>query len=300
VLVDNFDGNGPNGWFESNFFNLSTSGAFQFSGVDAGHLRVSAFDFANNVGIAYVTLTPPTPANVNVTLGNAVNNGTALTGTDGFTYTLECDGRVFGSSTGVQGFQEGRLTVAQRDVFCNVNGQLLDLGGRQIFVEGLTPAGVVNITRKTFSPAAGGFARHLDYLTNTGAAPVTITTVQQGSVINSGTIQVVDTPASTGSTYSVIKSAATSGFVFAGTGATTSVTSLNFVNGSPNYTYGWNVTIPPGQTIILMHFAIMRAATDTAGAETQAGALVNLTDPNALLGMSATEKAEVVNFNVPH
>jgi len=38
---------------------------------------------------------------------------------------------------------------------------------------------------------------------------------------------------------------------------------------------------------------------DLSGTESQAQSLVNLTDPNALVGMSTQEKAEVVNFNVP-
>ena len=50
----------------------------------------------------------------------------------------------------------------------------------------------------------------------------------------------------------------------------------------------------------MMHFAIQRAPLDTAGAQSQAVALVNLSDPSALAGMSADEKAQVVNFNVPH
>jgi hypothetical protein len=48
-----------------------------------------------------------------------------------------------------------------------------------------------------------------------------------------------------------------------------------------------------------MHFAMQHDASDTTGAQSQAQALVNLTDPNALAGMTDTEKSEVVNFIVP-
>jgi len=60
-----------------------------------------------------------------------------------------------------------------------------------------------------------------------------------------------------------------------------------------------NVTVPAGQTVILMHFGVQRDVTDDAGAVAQAQALVNLTDPNALTGMSAAEQSEVINFVVP-
>jgi hypothetical protein len=131
---------------------------------------------------------------------------------------------------------------------------------------------------------------------------VTIFVVQQGSSGTLGTVQVVDTPASTANTYAVMNSSqsGTSGFVFAGSGAATSVVAASFNNFVPIYVYGWNVTIPAGQTVILMHFVIVRGPADVAGAETQAKELVNMSDPNALLGMTAAEKSEVVNFNVPH
>jgi len=59
------------------------------------------------------------------------------------------------------------------------------------------------------------------------------------------------------------------------------------------------VTIQPHQTVTFMHFVIQWNNQDVAGAIAQAQALVNLTDPNELAGMSAQEKSQVVNFNVP-
>jgi hypothetical protein len=47
-----------------------------------------------------------------------------------------------------------------------------------------------------------------------------------------------------------------------------------------------------------MHFAVQRAPTDTAGAISQAEALVNLTDAAATQGMTTAEKAQVVNFRI--
>ena len=47
-----------------------------------------------------------------------------------------------------------------------------------------------------------------------------------------------------------------------------------------------------------MHFAVQREPADSAGAAAQAMSLVNLTDPHALDGMTAAEKAQVVNFKI--
>jgi len=44
---------------------------------------------------------------------------------------------------------------------------------------------------------------------------------------------------------------------------------------------------------------VQRGMTEAADAETQAQALVSLSDPNALAGMTATERSQVVNFYVP-
>jgi hypothetical protein len=57
--------------------------------------------------------------------------------------------------------------------------------------------------------------------------------------------------------------------------------------------------LAPGATVTLMHFEVQRGATDAAGAEAQAQALVDLTDPQALDGMSDIERAQVVNFVIP-
>jgi hypothetical protein len=48
-----------------------------------------------------------------------------------------------------------------------------------------------------------------------------------------------------------------------------------------------------------MHFAVQRAPTDRAGADAQAVSIVNLTDANALNGLTAAEKAAIRNFIVP-
>ena len=62
--------------------------------------------------------------------------------------------------------------------------------------------------------------------------------------------------------------------------------------------YEWAVTIPAGESLTFMHFAVQREPTDTAGAAAQALSLASLTDPRALDGMTAAEKAQVVNFKI--
>ena len=88
--------------------------------------------------------------------------------------------------------------------------------------------------------------------------------------------------------------------IFAGASSTLAAPTVQFIPTNDNVSYRWdNVTIPAGQTAILMHFAVQRPPSDLTGTKSQAASLVNLTDPNALVGMSAAEKTAVANFVIP-
>jgi hypothetical protein len=57
--------------------------------------------------------------------------------------------------------------------------------------------------------------------------------------------------------------------------------------------------VPAGGSVSFMHFALQRLPDDGAGAQTSAEALSSLTDPNALTGLTASEKAQIRNFIIP-
>jgi hypothetical protein len=70
--------------------------------------------------------------------------------------------------------------------------------------------------------------------------------------------------------------------------------------GDMQVSYNWPaVTVPAGQSVTLMHFIVQRDPSDLIGVKSRAESLVNLTDPNALTGMSAADKAQVINFRIP-
>src|SRR5262249_25297727 len=117
--------------------------------------------------------------------------------------------------------------------------------------------------------------------------------------------RVVVAPQDTSNTYAVVDggtnccSSPALGFVFAGTTPAVSVTNTHFATGDNFASYRWDVTVPAGGTAILMDFAVQNAATDTQGAQTQAQSLVQLSNADALTGMSDSERSAVVNFTVP-
>ena len=61
-------------------------------------------------------------------------------------------------------------------------------------------------------------------------------------------------------------------------------------------TYDYAFTIPAGGTVILMHFASQNP--NRAVAQTSAAQILSLASP-ALSGLSAAERAAIVNFVVP-
>ena len=94
------------------------------------------------------------------------------------------------------------------------------------------------------------------------------------------------------------------GGFFGGTGAaagTAAAPTFQFADGDDTVFFSYTVTVPAGGTAIIMHFAVQRepGAAGQAAAASQADALATLSDPLALSGMTAEERSQVVNFNVP-
>src|SRR5262249_16577208 len=150
-----------------------------------------------------------------------------------------------------------------------------------------------------------GCVRYLEIVANPTAAPIKAA-LQIGSFLDAGSFsRVVVAPQATSNTCAVVDggtnccSSPALGFVFAGTTAAVSVTNSHFVTGDNFASYRWDVTVPAGGTAILMHFAVQNAATDTQGAQAQSQSLVQLSNADALTGMSDSERSAVVNFTVP-
>jgi len=180
-----------------------------------------------------------------------------------------------------------------------------DNGRQEVF--GLEQTGSLHVTRKVFSPAAGGFVRYLEFLQNTGSSDVSAT-VEIASYLRSefnGTTRLLVDPANTGNTYAIMDNtqccSPTLGFVFDNANSAVPITVADFAGLDTfrqNTFYRWEVTVPAGQTIVLMHFGIQ--ATDQATATSLAQSLINFTAPGEFEAMSTSDRALIVNFgNVP-
>jgi hypothetical protein len=313
VGLTNLDSFGPEGSFNTQS-STDGSGNYQFGSVQLGTMQVWAVDPSNrnSAGIATAPLTASQPLNLNVVLGNAFTFFTPffelfnLDGGDGFRYGVSCDGEL--SSGGAVDGQIGNpysgtyvLAVNGRQFPC-LNAGTLDTGGRQISF-GYAAVNNLQVTRKVYSPGTGGFARYLDELTNTGTGPITTSVMVSGNLSSFFETRIVVAPSQTNSTYAMTDRIFCCGplvaHVFSGTSPSIPVTATQFSSNNGNIFYRWdNVTLQPGQTVIFLHFTVQRVDSDLTGAQAEATSLVNLSDPNALTGMSAAEKAEVINFQI--
>ncbi len=168
--------------------------------------------------------------------------------------------------------------------------------------------GNLQMSRKVYVPSNDSFARWQNIVKNNGASPQTVTIVianNLGSDSNTvitgssstgtGTPSTADTWVTTFQNYSgTTSSDPRLGHVLQGTGAATPLAGINFANGDDNPFWGYTFTLAPGQTKIVMNFAVVQPS--KAAAAAKSAQLASLSDPNELNCMSSTDQSQVVNF----
>jgi hypothetical protein len=147
--------------------------------------------------------------------------------------------------------------------------------------------------------------RYLEVLKNSGLSPVTTSVIVSGNLGPDEETRIVVSPSATNFTYAITDQSGLCcdpllAHVFSGVSPRFPVSAFQFTNTNDNIFYRWDsITVQPGQTVIFMHFAVQREPSDLVGTTAQAGSLRDLSDPNALTGMTDSEKAAVLNFNIP-
>ena len=306
IVIQALEEGGPAG-FAENWFSADASGNFEAAGIQVGKTRVGAYLYDGGAGWTESVVTAGDPVTADVTLGNGYMSWDDfyLKGADGFLYDVEGDGTlddggtVDGSLAGAYSWSYALNTGLDYPWFYSLAP--VEEGGREI-VLGPSAQRRLWVTRKVFSPAAGGFARTLDVLTNPAPYDITMPVTVEVSLDYAST-RVVSSPANNGGLYAVTdgggEERVSLAHVFGGPGGRVAPAVEGLADGDDFFTFRYQVTVPAGQTVILMHFTAQRGKADAVGAASQAQALVNLSDPAALEGMTEEEKALVLNFNVP-
>lgn len=286
------------------------SGDLTFATVPEGPVTASASEpkGTGEAAVASALLGPGGILNLDLLFGTGRGFVADLSGVDGFRYDVDCDGGLRDGGGLVAGnawldAYDGayRLSLGGAGMPCQ-SFALTEDSGRELAVG---PAGVMGlqVRRKVFVPADGGYARYLEILSNPSAVPITLTARVSGRLAPLTRTTVEVPPAATSHTFAVTSSRdlcrchPALGHVFGTIGAPLATTAEATTTG--DVSYRWRVTVPAGGRLILMHYAVQRDVGDVAGARAQAEALANRTDPRMFDGMTADEKAQVVNFVIP-
>ena len=314
VQIEAFGGASPSAYYQD-WADVNENGAFTFNRVPVGPIKLTASTWDGTQGaVRYLQWTPTTPP-VTLTLGSGVPLSHALTGDNGFVFSVTSTGSVRqGAPAAVPAsdwpFDYTYEASTNDDYFCCADIAGLSLDGRHLTFGPLAQDALLQ-TRKVFVPQSGAFVRFLEILENPLAVPVKAT-VQMWSPLrpSASRTKVAVSPGDTGNTYLVLDdtfggrtpTAPAVAHVAGGTGAVAAKTVFTWApkSGESNYAeYQWTVTVPPNGKVAIMHFGVARQPNDTPGAQAQAFSLVNLTDPEALAGMTDAEKAAVKNFIIP-
>jgi hypothetical protein len=168
-------------------------------------------------------------------------------------------------------------------------------------------AGSIQMSRKVFVPDNDQFGRWLNFFTNTGGTPQTVTMVTANNlgsdtntvIVNDSSGNTTPTVADTWvTTFQNFTGKTTSdprlGHVLQQTGAPVQLAGIFFQNGNDRPFWGYTFTLAPGETKIIANFVTGQPT--KAAANAKAAQLVSL-PPNALQCLSTAEKAEIANFN---
>jgi len=158
-------------------------------------------------------------------------------------------------------------------------------------------------------PTHDQFARWLNIFTNTTGAPITFSADIANNLGSDSATRIVsssngnnvaeltDTWVTTFQNYSGNTSSDPRlGHILQGAGATVPLAAINFADGDDNPWWGYNVTLAPGETKIIMHFVTGQPSKAAANAKSAQIAGLPSTATQCLSAAEQTETANFVTF----
>lgn len=288
---------------------LDANGQAEVRGVGVGYVAAES-GVPPNYGWEDGTLEAGATLQLVMHIGQRARVPVNLTGDDGRSYVAWGDGGVSPS--------QNAWGPLQQDFVARGDARLMQ-GGREVMIGPRRQLSGVDVHRRVFVPQSGRFARVLDVVTNptNGALSVPYRLFQ--SLPGAGATQSTawelaatsdgDLEFTASDIYAVLSNAEPDrpalAYVLRGAGAVPQPYDAFEWYAPPNWTYrdwstDWSaLLVPPQSTVMVVQFVVQRSPGDTAAVETQAQALADLSDPEALTGLTPEEKASIVNFVVP-
>jgi len=166
----------------------------------------------------------------------------------------------------------------------------------------------LRLVRRLYVRADGRFARIVDTIENVGDAAASANYIFTArayagagvvaEILGGGTIDVSDEAIAFQSDQ---LTAETTGFAIRGTGGQAATSTYDDNNGSwRGAAFSWeNLSLNPGEKVAFMSFIVFDRGSQAASVPARLQALLDLSDPAALEGLSAADRALIVNWILP-
>jgi len=168
--------------------------------------------------------------------------------------------------------------------------------GRELELPALSLAGL-RITRRYYVPASGGYVRVLESFGNASAAGIAVPFRLAGRFADPAPALTVSSPPGRWWLQTAPGSGDAIAYVLSGTPAGIP-NALDFADGQRRFGWGFDLDIAAAATERYLYYLVPRT-NDAAAAAVQAEALGQGTEPGMFDGLSAEERAEIQNFEVP-
>ena len=284
-----------------------TGGQYTLTDVPVGTYTLTAFDPATNGPFTItVTVNAEQTLAADYQMPEFVTLPINLYDGDGFLWDIQYDGRISYGTDNAYTNQCGLDLIIGASNFAYFTTAVTEEDGQELLIGPYAYNALddVTIRRKIFVPNDDGFARYLEIVENNGSDEVTVqlrilTYLGSGSNTQVLSTSSGDTVFNTWDRYIVTDDDGEDG---SGTPTMVHVVSGDYAEVKPaeitmpaSYYIAttYDVTVPAGERRIIMHFASQN--TNCAAAFAKAEQLRHL-DGSALVGLSADEQADIINF----
>ncbi|MBX7186277.1 MAG: hypothetical protein K1Y01_14150 [Vicinamibacteria bacterium] len=184
----------------------------------------------------------------------------------------------------------------------------VDASGRNLTVVFRTPVqgnqnSPLKLTRRLYVAPGGEFARIVDVVENVGSASADVRYYLDQYLEPHGTLtEILDGGVSPDDAAFVFQSdqapSDTAGFVFRGPAGALPFSMDTYPDNQGAYPR-WDFALEPGQKVGFMSFAVFERGAGAASVVSRVQALMNLTNPLALQGLSPEDRALILNWILP-
>jgi hypothetical protein len=308
------------------------NGLYTFGSAADGEVLLTAKDECNSAatiaGLEQATVINNANSSVDLQYGNALplNHELNKNGSN-FAFNIAGNGSVqtkyvnstsfFNNSSFIQ-----PLTLAVNDTGLNTQKAALTEISQQQLLVGPTTTNKLSANRKIYAPVSGNYVRLIDSVTNTSNTPIDVTVRLQGSYgidelfTHKETFVVLEVDPqnnsnryamhryfrniNTGEPFGPEDYPAVTAYVFASnTLRLPAVT--DFQTARSRFSWQWSTTIPAGETMSFLSYVIVNRSesNDVATVTAIIDEIVNGTQVDMFNGLTAEERTNIVNFEVP-